>query len=50
MPELLEKDAKKNHIEYGRYLEFLIRKHSIKVRYLDRPPIKQRKQNWIKKR
>jgi hypothetical protein len=26
MPELLEKDAKKRHIEYGRHLEFLRKK------------------------
>jgi hypothetical protein len=35
MPELLEKDAKKRHIEYGRHLEFLRKSFYIKVRYLD---------------
>jgi hypothetical protein len=29
MPELLEKDAKKRHIEYGRHLEFLRKKFGI---------------------
>jgi hypothetical protein len=36
MPELPEKDAKIiGHTDYGRHLEFLRKKHSIKARYLD---------------
>jgi hypothetical protein len=36
MQELLEKDAKNRLIDYKRHLEFVTKKISIKVRFLDK--------------
>jgi hypothetical protein len=47
MPELLEKDAKKCHIELGRHLEFLRKKYFIKIRYSDNQISKKK---FLKKR
>jgi hypothetical protein len=43
MAELLEKDAKKCHAEYGRHLEFLRKKIYTKVKYLNNMQSKKKR-------